>query len=76
MRSYIPQSEEQFFPIRAEGESSQENWPNQDADKVDLSATHQETNHSIYQIYLLYYLYWRLCCIVISDANIQTVPYI
>lgn len=52
----IPQSEEQFYPIRAEGESSQENLPNQEADQdqVDLSATHGETNHSIYQIDLLY----------------------
>lgn len=61
MRSYIPQSEEQFFLIRTEGESSQETWPNQDADldQVDLSDTHQETNHSIYQI--LYYLYCSVC---------------
>lgn len=37
----IPQFEEQFSPVRVEGESSQENLPNQEADEdqVDLSIT-------------------------------------
>lgn len=43
----IPQSEEQSSPIQVEGESSQEIFPNQEADQaqVDLSVTHGETNH-------------------------------
>lgn len=51
----IPQSEEQFSPIRAEGESSQENLPGQEADQdqVDLSVNQRETNHGINQTYLV-----------------------
>lgn len=56
----IPQSEEQFFPIRLEGESSQKYFPNQEADQdqVDLYAANGETNQGIstsldYQLWLI-----------------------